>query len=88
MKPAFRVVLGVLAGVVALGALVALLLVRECAYGGGMGARDRTCVCLGVEWQVYDQRPADGPRRSVCIGLVQSRTCHRTSDGGVITCPP
>jgi hypothetical protein len=49
MKPAFRVVLGVLAGVVALGALVALLLVRECAYGGGMGAGDRTCVCLGVQ---------------------------------------
>lgn len=84
MKPAFRVVLGVVAGRVALGALAALLLARECAYGGGMGARDRTCECLGVEWQLYDQRAADGPRRSVCVGLIRSRTCFRNSDGPVI----
>lgn len=84
MKPAYRVVLGL----IALGALVALLLVRECAYGGGMGARDKTCDCLGVEWRLYDQRPADGPRRSVCVGLVRSRTCYRNSDGPVIPCPP
>lgn len=83
MKRVFCVVLAL----VALGAL-AVLLVRECAYGGGMGARDRTCACLGIEWQLDDRRAADGPRRSICIGLVRSRTCYRTSGGPVITCPP
>lgn len=71
----------------AAGALAAYLLIHECAYGGGMGARDRTCECLGVEWQLYDRRPADGPRRSLCLGIVASRSCYRMTGGPVIQCP-
>jgi hypothetical protein len=73
--------------IVIVAALAALLLVRECALGGGMGARDRTCRCLGVEWTLYDRRPADGPRQSLCLGVVLSRTCYRTAGGPVIECP-
>jgi hypothetical protein len=68
-------------------ALAALLLVRECASGGGMAARDQTCRCLGAEWTLYDRRPADGPRQSLCVGVVLSTTCHRFTGGPVIDCP-
>ena len=69
-------------------ALAAFLLVSECAYGGGMGARYKTCECLGVERELYDTRPADGPHRTVCVGLVRSRTCYRMTGGPVVECPP
>jgi hypothetical protein len=62
------------------------LLVSVCADGGGMGARYQTCACLGVEWELYDTRPADGPHRTVCVGLVRSRTCYRMTDGPVVEC--
>ena len=52
-----------------------------------MGAMDRTCRCVGVEWTLYDQRPADGPRKTLCVGLVRSRTCYRDTDGPVVECP-
>jgi hypothetical protein len=39
-----------------------------------------------VEWELYDARPADGPHRTVCIGLVRSRTCYRMTDGPVVEC--
>jgi hypothetical protein len=67
--------------------LAGFLLVSECAYGGGMGAAYRTCECLGVEWQLYDRRPADGPRRTLCVGIVRSRTCYRLESGPVVPCP-
>jgi hypothetical protein len=73
-------------GIVALLAGAAALLVSVCADGGDMGARYRTCACLGVEWELYDARPADGPHRTVCIGLVRSRTCYRMTDGPVVEC--
>ena len=63
------------------------LLVSECADGGGMAALYRTCRCLGVEWELYDRRPADGPHRTLCIGIVRARTCYRTTDGPVVACP-
>lgn len=69
------------------GALAAFLLVHECASGGNMGAMDRTCRCIGIEWTLDDRRPADGPRRTSCLGIVASRTCHRISGGPVIECP-
>jgi hypothetical protein len=79
-------------GRVALGSVVLAaavwLLVHECAYGGGMGAAYRTCECRGVEWTVYDRRPADGPRFTICLGLVRSRTCYRLESGPVVPCPP
>ena len=73
--------------VVALYAVAGFLLVRECAYGGGMGAAYKTCECLGIEWELYDSRPADGPRKTICIGIIQSTTCYRLESGPVIECP-
>jgi len=73
--------------VVALYAVAGFLLVRECTYGGGMGAAYKTCECLGIEWELYDSRPADGPRKTICIGIIQSTTCYRLEGGPVIECP-
>jgi hypothetical protein len=73
--------------VVALYAVAGFLLVRECAYGGGMGAAYKTCECLGIEWELYDSRPADGPRKTICIGIIQSTTCYTLEGGPVIECP-
>lgn len=73
--------------VVAAGVVSVYLLVSECASGGSTGARYRTCECLGLEWELYDQRPADGPYKTVCIGLVRSRTCYRMTGGPVVECP-
>lgn len=83
-----RVVLAIIAVLLIGVALAAFLLVSECAYGGGMGARYKTCECLGVERELYDTRPADGPHRTVCLGLVRSRTCYRMTGGPVVECPP
>jgi hypothetical protein len=68
--------------------LVALgrLLIHECAYGGGMGASYKSCECLGLEWELYDQTAADGPRRTLCMGIVQSTTCYRYMSGPRIEC--
>jgi len=68
-------------------AVAGFLLVRECAYGGGMGASYKTCNCLGIEREMYDARPADGPRKTICLGIVQSTTCYRFDGGPVIECP-
>jgi hypothetical protein len=62
------------------------LLVDECAYGGGMGAAYRTCSCLGLERQLYDRTAADGPRRTICAGLVRSRTCYQFQGGPQVPC--
>jgi len=66
--------------------LSGLLVVRECAYGGGMGAAYKTCNCMGIEWEMYDQTPVDGPRKTICIGIIKSRTCYRSMGGPVIDC--
>ena len=63
-----------------------LLLVRVCADGGAMGSAYRTCECRGVEWQLYDKTAADGPRRTLCFGIVRSRTCFRFREGPVVSC--
>ncbi len=67
--------------------LSAFLLIHECAYGGGMGARYQACDCRGVEWVLYDQTPADGPRKTMCLGIVRSTMCHRFIGGPQIECP-
>jgi hypothetical protein len=74
------------AGLAVLAGTLALLLVRTCADGGNMGARDQTCECLGREWLLYDARPADGPRRTICIGIIRSWTCYRMTGGPVVDC--
>jgi len=82
LKPLHKLLLALGLWVVA-----GFLLVRECTYGGGMGAAYKTCECLGIEWELYDSRPADGPRKTICIGIVQSRTCYRFDGGPAIDCP-
>jgi hypothetical protein len=72
--------------VVTAGVVSVYFLVSECAFGGNMGARYMTCECWGVEWELYDGRPADGPHKSVCIGLVRSRTCYQMTGGPVVEC--
>jgi len=64
-----------------------LFLVRVCADGGAMGSAYRTCDCRGVEWQLYDRTAADGPRRTLCLGILRSRTCFRFREGPAISCP-
>ena len=71
--------------VLALGA-ASLLLHRECAFGGGMPGWYRACACMGIERLDYDQTAADGPRRTVCIGLVTSRTCYQHQGGPTVAC--
>ena len=87
MSGRLRVALGVVAALVPAVSLAAFLLVSECAYGGGMGAHYKTCECLGVEREVYDARPADGPHKTVCVGIVRSRTCYRMTGGPIVECP-
>ncbi len=66
--------------------VVGLLFINECAYGGGMGASYRGCDCFGIEWELYDQTAADGPRKTVCIGIVQSTKCYRYIGGPRVAC--
>jgi hypothetical protein len=72
--------------------LVALLVaggfsfVRVCADGGAMASAYRTCECRGLEWPLYDRTAADGPRRTLCIGYLQSRTCYQFRTGPVVAC--
>ena len=80
--------------VLRIGLLVGLLLfaaraafVHECAYGAGMGAAYRTCDCAGIEWVLYDRTPADGPRRTLCLGIVESTTCYTNMGGLETDCP-
>ena len=74
-------------GILAVILLSAFLLIHECAYGGGMGARYKACDCRGSEWVLYDQTPADGPRKTICLGIVRSTTCHSFIGGPQIECP-
>jgi hypothetical protein len=63
-----------------------LLLINECAFGGGMGASYKSCDCIGMEWELYDQTAADGPRKTVCIGIVQSTSCFMFMSGPRTEC--
>ncbi len=76
-----------LAAVLVTGLLSIGFLVRVCADGGSMGSAYQTCECRGVEWELYDRMPADGPRRTICVGIVESRACHRFREGPVVACP-
>jgi hypothetical protein len=80
-----------IAQVFAAAALVSamlMLLVHVCAFGGGMGAAYQTCDCRGIEWEIYDHTPADGPRKTLCLGMVASRTCFQLQSGPEIPCNP
>jgi hypothetical protein len=71
-------------GVSALAAY--MLLYHECADGGAMASIYRACTCSGIERVVLDQTEADGPRRSVCLGWVTSRSCYRYRGGPQVEC--
>ena len=77
-----RTAVVIVLGVVALG----LGMIRICADGGAMAGAYRTCECRGLEWQLYDRTPADGPRRTLCLGLIKSRTCYQFRSGPVLAC--
>ena len=72
--------------VIALGVALGLIFITVCSDGGAMAAAYRTCECRGFEWQLYDRTPSDGPRRTLCVGYVRSRTCHQSRGGPVVTC--
>lgn len=72
--------------VIGLLAVLGLMLVRICADGGAMAGAYRSCTCRGVEWELYDATEADGPRRTICIGLVASRTCYQSRGGPRVPC--
>ena len=61
-------------------------MIRICADGGAMAGAYRTCECRGLEWQLYDQTTADGPRRTLCLGFITSRTCYQFRSGPVLAC--
>lgn len=63
-----------------------LLLVNECFYWAGMGAAYKSCDCLGIERELYDHTAADGPRKTVCIGIVRSTQCYQSIGGPDIDC--
>ena len=63
-----------------------LATIRICADGGAMAAAYRTCECRGLEWQLYDQTAADGPRRTLCLGWIRSRTCYEFRTGPSVVC--
>ena len=51
-----------------------------------MASAYRTCECRGLELQLYDRAAADGPRRTLCIGYLQSRTCYQFRTGPTVPC--
>jgi hypothetical protein len=63
-----------------------LVLINECAYGGAMGSVYRSCDCAGYEWELYDRTEADGPRKTICIGVIQSTECYQYLNGPVEEC--
>jgi hypothetical protein len=66
--------------------LLGLLLVNECAFGGGMGASYKSCDCVGMEWELYDRTAADGPRKTLRFGIVQSTRCYMFMSGPRTEC--
>lgn len=66
--------------------LIASMFYRECGYGGGMPGWYRDCDCKGIERVDYDQTAADGKRRTICLGVVTARTCHRYQYGPAVPC--
>lgn len=67
-------------------AVLGSVFVHECFYWAGMGAAYKSCECLGIEHELYDRTSADGPRKTVCIGIVQSIQCYQYMSGPQIEC--
>lgn len=59
---------------------------HECAAGGAMGGWYKECSCRGFERVDFDHTASDGPLRTVCFGLVATRTCYLDRGGQEIPC--
>lgn len=59
---------------------------HECAAGGAMGGWYMECSCRGAEYTDYDHTAADGPLRTICLGVVTKRTCYRGRGGPEMLC--
>ncbi len=68
--------------IVALG----VALINECEFGGGMAAAYKSCDCLGKEWELYDRTEADGPRKTLCLGIIRSTSCYSYLEGPEVDC--
>ena len=68
--------------------LIALwrILINDCSYVGGMGSSSTICDCSGIEWVLYDRTASDGPRKTICIGIVRSTRCYQYIDGPTVEC--
>lgn len=66
--------------------VLGFLFTGECSYGGGMAAAYKSCECLGFEWELYNQTAADGPRKTICTGIVQSTECYQYIGGSKVDC--
>ena len=66
--------------------VLGLAFVRVCADGGAMASTYRTCDCVGFEWQLYDGTEADGPRRTLCLGVTRAKTCYQFRSGPEVSC--
>lgn len=62
------------------------MLVGQCSYFAGMGASLTDCDCLGHQLLLYDRTAADGPRKSICIGLIRSVECYQYVGGPPVEC--
>lgn len=80
-----RHVLWAMLGVVVI-ALGLFIFTSECAYGGAMAGEYKDCKCMGYELELFDQTPADGPRKTICFGLITETTCYEFRDGPEKTC--
>ena len=65
---------------------IGVILVNECSYFGGMGASMTACSCSGSEVLLYDRTASDGPRKTICLGIVRSVDCYQGPGGPLIAC--
>ena len=65
---------------------IGAILVNECSYFGGMGASMTACTCSGRELLLYDRTANDGPRKTICLGIVRSVDCYQGPGGPRIVC--
>ena len=63
-----------------------LMLIHECSFAGGMGAAAKNCDCVGHEWLLYDRTDSDGPRKTICIGIVRATECDQYLGGPTEEC--
>jgi hypothetical protein len=66
--------------------VLGLLLIHECSFAGGMGAAAKNCDCAGYEGLLYDRTASDGPRKTICIGIVRSTECYQYLGGPTEEC--